>query len=68
MPEYYSQTGSRVVITENPSTAKSEEVVQNYKFVKTPVIFKDETVSSEEVISPEEEKNFYKKAFETRSF
>lgn len=68
MPEYYSQTGSRVVITENQSTVKNEEVVQNYKFVKTPVIFRDEITNPEETISPEEEKNFYKKAFETKSF
>jgi hypothetical protein len=68
MPEYYSQTGSHVVIAENPSTAKDEEVVQNYKFVKTPVIFKDQAVCPEEIISPEDEKNFYRKAFETKSF
>lgn len=67
MPEYYSHTGSRVVSADNPSTAKNEEVVQNYKFVNTPVVFKDKTGTSDDTISPDEEKNFYKKAFETKS-
>lgn len=68
MPDYFSQTGSHIEIAENTSTSKNEGVVQNYKFVKNPVTFKEEITNSEDTISQEEEKSFYKKVFETKSF
>lgn len=68
MLKYDLQTGSCSIITKNISSEKNEEVIQNYKFVNNPIVFENETISFEEIISQEEEKDFYKKAFETKSF
>lgn len=69
MTYYFSQTDSSTAVETKQQTTSVDQVeeVKNYQFDKIPIKFTDIGNMEENAISEETEKNFYKKAFETKS-
>lgn len=69
MPYYFSQTDNNASVIElrqQTTSGVSYEEVKSYEFNKTPIKFTDTKGGDDNEISEQSEKNFYKKAFETK--
>lgn len=70
MPPYFSQTDDVSLVELNQQTTSAVLSLEKrvYEFNKAPIVFIDNNgVPGEDLISEETEKNFYKKAFETKN-